>query len=88
VRLLAETRGIEKRQGSRDARAFKRLRRVQSWLLVPDGYRAWAREAERAAVRRIAAGGIDALWTTSSPESAHLAGLAVKRRFESLADDP
>ena len=81
VRLLAETRGIEKQQGSRDARAFQRLRRVQSWLLIPDGYRAWAREAERAALRRIAAGGIDALWTTSSPESAHLAGLAVKRRF-------
>src|SRR3990172_11179241 len=25
--------------------------------------------------------GVDALWTTSSPESAHLAGLALKRRF-------
>jgi glycosyltransferase involved in cell wall biosynthesis len=81
VRLLALARGIEERQGSRDARAFRRLRRAQSWLLIPDGYRAWARAAERAAVRRIAAGGIDALWTTSSPESAHLAGLAVKRRF-------
>jgi glycosyltransferase involved in cell wall biosynthesis len=81
VRLLSETRGIEKQQSSRDASAFRRLRRVQSWLLVPDGYRAWAREAERAALRRIAAGGIDALYTTSSPESAHLAGLAVKRRF-------
>jgi len=81
VRLLADAGGIERRQGARDARAFQRLRRAQSWLLVPDGYRAWAREAQRAAVRRIAAGGIDALWTTSSPESAHLAGLAVKRRF-------
>jgi len=81
VRLLSETRGIEKQQSSRDASAFRRLRRVQSWLLVPDGYRGWAREAERAALRRIAAGGIDALYTTSSPESAHLAGLAVKRRF-------
>ncbi|HTK70043.1 MAG TPA: glycosyltransferase [Candidatus Eisenbacteria bacterium] len=81
VRLLAEAGGIERRQGARDARAFQRLRRAQSWLLLPDGYRAWAREAQRAAARRIAAGGIDALWTTSSPESAHLAGLALKRRF-------
>ena len=81
VRLLAQARGLEERQATRDARAFRRLRRAQSWLLIPDGYRSWAREAERAALRRIAAGGIDALWTTSSPESAHLAGLAVKRRF-------
>lgn len=81
VRLLAEAGGIERRQGARDARAFQRLRRAQSWLLLPDGYRAWSREAQRAAVRRIVAGGIDALWTTSSPESAHLAGLALKRRF-------
>lgn len=72
---------VEKTQGARDPDTFRRLRRLQSWLLIPDGYRPWAREAERAAARRIAAGGISALWTTSSPESAHLAGLALKRRF-------
>ena len=72
---------IEQRQGARDPDTFRKLRRLQSWLLVPDGYRPWAREAERAAARRIAAGGISALWTTSSPESAHLAGLALRRRF-------
>ena len=82
VRLLA--RGgvpVEWRQGARDPGAFRNLRRLQSWLLVPDGYRQWARQAERAAARRIEAGGVDAIWTTSSPESAHLAGLGLKRRF-------
>jgi len=72
---------VETTQGARDPDTFRRLRRLQSWLLIPDGYRPWAREAERAAARRIAAGGISALWTTSSPESAHLAGLALQRRF-------
>lgn len=82
VRLLSRGgAGIERAQERRDRDSFRKLRRVQSWLLIPDGYRPWAREAQRAAVRRIAAGGIDALWTTSSPESAHLAGLALKRRF-------
>ena len=83
VRLLAGGGvSVERRQGTRDPRAFRRLRRLQSWLLIPDGYHPWAREAERAAARRIESGGVDALWTTSSPESAHLAGRALKRRFD------
>lgn len=82
VRLLSKGgAAIERMQERRDRESFRRLRRAQSWLLIPDGYRPWAREAQRAASRRIVAGGIDALWTTSSPESAHLAGLALKRRF-------
>jgi glycosyltransferase involved in cell wall biosynthesis len=73
--------GAERRQGSRRPGIFRALRRAQSWLYVPDGYTAWSRAAARAAARRIEAGGVDALWTTSSPESAHLAGLSLKRRF-------
>ena len=72
---------VERRQGGRDPRSFQALRKVQSWLLIPDGYLSWAREAERAAVRRIEGGGVDAVWTTSSPESAHLAGKGLKQRF-------
>ena len=72
---------VERRQGGRDPRSFQRLRKLQSWLVIPDGYLPWAREAERAAVRRIEAGGVDVIWTTSSPESAHLAGKGLKRRF-------
>ncbi|HET9951926.1 MAG TPA: glycosyltransferase [Candidatus Eisenbacteria bacterium] len=71
---------LEERQGRRNAAAFRALRRLQQFVAIPDGYRAWARAAEKAAAARIARGGIDALWTTSSPESAHLAGLALKRR--------
>jgi len=81
LRLLGGTGvRLEEKQGSRNAAAFRVLRRLQQLVAIPDGYRAWARAAERAAAARVARGGIDALWTTSSPESAHLAGLAIKRR--------
>lgn len=92
-RLLALTRSlgrslggragaaVEEPQGARRRGVFTALRRAQSWVMIPDGYVGWARAAGRAAARRIAAGGIDALWTTSSPESAHVAGLSLKRRF-------
>jgi len=76
---------IEARQGSRRPGVFRALRRAQSWVMIPDGYVGWARAAARAAARRVAgppgAPGIDAIWTTSSPESAHVAGLTLKRRF-------
>jgi glycosyltransferase involved in cell wall biosynthesis len=72
---------IERRQRGRDPVAFRTLRRLQSWMLIPDGYLPWSRAAGRAAAKRIEAGGIDAVWSTSSPESSHLAGLALKRRF-------
>lgn len=81
LRLLARAGlRLEERQGARRAGVFRGLRRLQGLLAVPDGYQPWARAAERRATPLLAGGGIDALWTTSSPESAHLAGLALKRR--------
>ncbi len=79
---------IQERQGQRRAGAFRALRSLQRWMLLPDAYRSWARAAERAADARIRNGGIDALWTTSSPESSHLAGLALKKthRLPWIAD--
>src|SRR6266850_2477068 len=71
---------IERQQGERRAGAFQALRKIQSWIALPDGYAGWARAARHASDARIVAGGIDAIWTTSSPESAHLAGLALRRR--------
>ncbi|MGH7681278.1 MAG: glycosyltransferase [Candidatus Eiseniibacteriota bacterium] len=82
LRLFTQRGGrIESPQARRDPQTFRALRRLQSWILIPDGYLPWAKAAGRAGAGRIERGGIDAVWTTSSPESAHLAGLAIKRRF-------
>jgi len=71
---------VQERQGRRNAGPLHVMRSLQRWMFLPDGYRSWAQAAERAADTRVHAGHVDALWTTSSPESAHLAGLALKKR--------
>jgi len=71
---------VQEAQGRRRAGPFRALRSIQRFMLLPDAYRSWARAAERAADARIREEGVDALWTTSSPESAHLAGLALEKK--------
>lgn len=68
-------------EGRRSGTTFGLLRRLSDWWLLPDSYRGWARRARAVAARRLARGGIDALLTTSPPDSVHLAGLALARRF-------
>jgi glycosyltransferase involved in cell wall biosynthesis len=70
---------VQETQGARRAAPLRALRSLQSWMFFPDAYREWATAAHRAAKARIEAGGIDAMWTTSSPESAHMAGLILKQ---------
>ncbi|MBN1504238.1 MAG: glycosyltransferase, partial [Candidatus Eisenbacteria bacterium] len=55
------------------------LRGLSSFFLVPDQYVGWVPFAARAAARRVGAGDISVVYTTSSPDSAHVAGLLVKR---------
>ncbi len=53
-------------------------------LLIPDGEVLWMRGALRAARNRLAAGGIDAVYTTSYPYSDHLIGLQLKQEFPQI----
>jgi glycosyltransferase involved in cell wall biosynthesis len=81
--LLALARAgfpVQEAQGARRSGAFKALRSLQRWMFLPDAYRGWSQAALRAGDARLREGGIDALWTTSSPESAHLAGLALRKK--------
>jgi len=81
--LLALARAgfpVQEAQGARRAGAFKALRSLRRWMFLPDAYRGWSQAALRAGDARLREGGIDALWTTSSPESAHLAGLALRKK--------
>ncbi len=68
------------RGGRRSGAAFSRLRALADWWLLPDSYAGWARRAARAARRRLAAGGIDAVLSSSPPDSVHLAALATRGR--------
>ena len=82
LRFLARSGvSVEEPQSARRPAPFRALRALQRWIFLPDGYRGWADAARRAGGARIGAGGIDALWTTSSPESAHVAGLSLKRKY-------
>ena len=80
--------GAKEAQGRRRAGRFAALRTLSDWFLIPDSYAAWARRAADAAGRRIAQGGIDALLTSSPPDSVHLAGrsLAHAHRIPWVAD--
>ncbi len=59
--------------GRRRAGTFAGLRALSDWWLLPDSYAGWSRRARTVAARRIAAGGVDVLLSTSPPDSAHLA---------------
>jgi glycosyltransferase involved in cell wall biosynthesis len=65
----------------RSRRAFAGLRALSDWWLLPDSYAGWAGRAAGAAARRIARGGVDAILSSSPPDSVHLAALALRRRF-------
>ncbi|MBD3335271.1 MAG: glycosyltransferase, partial [Candidatus Eisenbacteria bacterium] len=65
----------------RSAGAVRALRWLAGWLLVPDAYRPWSLLAGRRSERLLRSGGFSAVWTTSSPDSVHLAGRALRRRF-------
>ncbi len=57
------------------------LRRLAAWTLLPDSYVGWVPFAQRAGSRLLRAQPYDMLMTTSSPDSAHLIGRALARRF-------
>ncbi len=59
--------------GRRSATVFGGLRSLADWWLLPDSYAGWSRRARGAVAARLAAGGIDAVLSTSPPDSAHLA---------------
>ncbi|MEO5618850.1 MAG: glycosyltransferase [Candidatus Eisenbacteria bacterium] len=66
------------RTGRRSGSTFSWLRSLSDWWLLPDSYAGWARRAARAARRRLAAGGIDAMLSSSPPDSVHLAALRAR----------
>lgn len=63
------------------AKSMGLLRSLASWVLLPDTYRGWVPFARRAAARLLRQQPHDLIYTTSSPDSSHLVGLSLARRF-------
>jgi len=79
-RMLSAARrggGGEKGSQVRSSRGFGLLRTLGSLLLVPDTYVGWYPFAVRAAKRVMASKRIDAVYSTSPPETSHLVAHAV-----------
>ncbi len=83
-RFLGGSRpGIAAKPQSTAPRSLGRIRimrKAAGALLVPDAYVGWTIPAGRMARHALGAERFDALLTTSSPDSAHLLGRALKRR--------
>ena len=67
--------------GRRSGAVFGGLRALSDWWLLPDSYAGWAARAGRAAAARLARGGVDAVLSSSPPDSVHLAAQPLARRF-------
>lgn len=65
---------------ARSSSSVARARALSRWLLVPDAYWNWVLPAHGAAERILARRPHDAMISTSSPDSAHLLALWIKRR--------
>ncbi len=61
----------------RSSRGFKLLRRIGNSLLFPDTYIGWYPFAVRTAKRLLASEPVDAIYSTSPPETSHLVGLKI-----------
>lgn len=64
----------------RSSRGFAFARRLASALVLPDSYAGWRPFAVRAALEVAGSERVDALYSTSPPESTHLAAADVRRR--------
>ncbi len=76
----------EEAQGKRRGSTFAGLRALADWWLLPDPYVGWSNRAAKVARERIARGDIDAVLSTSPPDSAHLAALEALERSDSLRE--
>ncbi|MGD1049236.1 MAG: glycosyltransferase [Candidatus Krumholzibacteriaceae bacterium] len=81
-RLLGAVRGGSAAGGSRrSSRAFGALRRFGELFLIPDTYAGWVPFAARAARELCRRERFDVIYSTSPPDSSHLAARGVSRGF-------
>ncbi|UCF78317.1 MAG: glycosyltransferase [Candidatus Eiseniibacteriota bacterium] len=79
LRKSAGSGGEVSAGGERSGALFARLRKLSSFFLIPDQYVGWVPFAVSAGLRCMRERSISVLYSTSSPDSTHLAGLLLKR---------
>jgi glycosyltransferase involved in cell wall biosynthesis len=78
---MVRRRGRDRIAGTRSSGGFEFLRRAGEFFLLPDTYTGWRPFAVREASRLCRRERFDALYSTSPPDSTHLAALAISKRF-------
>jgi glycosyltransferase involved in cell wall biosynthesis len=80
-RMLSLARGRRTGRGSaRSSHRFEWLRRLSEFFMLPDTYVGWIPFARRAAMRLCSEQHFDILYSTSPPDSTHMAAWSVARR--------
>jgi glycosyltransferase involved in cell wall biosynthesis len=77
--LRALRRGKHKEAAKRSSGGFAALRRIGEFVLVPDTYAGWVPFAVKAAKGLCHEGRFDVVYSTSPPDSTHLAAMKVAR---------
>lgn len=67
--------------GKRSGRMFDGLRKLSDWWHMPDSYAAWSRRAAAVTAKRLEGGDVDAVLSSSPPDSVHLAARSLRARF-------
>jgi glycosyltransferase involved in cell wall biosynthesis len=82
-RMLGMLRGGGAGQpaGARSSGGFEAMRKAGEFFLLPDTYTGWQPFAIKAASRLCREESFDALYSTSPPDSTHLAALKISSRF-------
>lgn len=81
LRRLAPTQAGAADRPRQESGRLGLLRRAASWICVPDSYIGWVPFANYAGRRLLSRQPFDLIYTTSSPDSAHLIGRSLARRF-------
>jgi glycosyltransferase involved in cell wall biosynthesis len=73
-------------QPGRPSGLYRAARGVSSWIWVPDSFYPWAPIATMYAKERLERGGVNAILTTSPPDTVHLVGLGLTTRLPWVVD--
>lgn len=81
-RILGRVKGRKNERGSsRSSSGFGLMRKIGEMFLLPDTYAGWIPFARSAASALCEKEDFDLVYSTSPPDSTHLAAMAVSRRF-------